>query len=375
MRLWWDLVKEDGYGYAWGRSLGVVSYLDTLEIVGFLGQHPEFRPAPLPDLASAYALAWRWLRSDYRDDAHLLSVFAFGRGNYRYINPDREWQQTVGFFGKLADAHMKLMPVLRREHVEKIPARLSLPAVARFVFFNNGPRKAGVWIVRQGPLSFTLPITTGTQPGISDYLPAPHGLAGFTAPVEQIYPSLVPYLALEDDRIVVASDGADEIEPSSDGRSMRIVWRRWALIAAKPGTLVDPHVTSEVTFRIDGSTLVREETLTASEPVTIRRWRFIVPTTAPRVAQRSNDTSKWMRFESPDGVLEVQPPTADWPVKETIVATGDSALGRGPRLGVPLHLVYDSQDIRLEPQRPVRWRIALKASAGPQKSTRISTGR
>ena len=35
-RLWWDLVSTDGYGYNWGRSLGVVSYLDTLEIVAFL---------------------------------------------------------------------------------------------------------------------------------------------------------------------------------------------------------------------------------------------------------------------------------------------------------------------------------------------------
>ena len=375
MRLWWDLVKEDGYGYAWGRSLGVVSYLDTLEIVAFLGQHPEFRPASLTDLSSAYLLAWRWLRHDYRDDAHLLSVFAFGRGNYRYISPDREWQQTVGFFGKLADAHMKLMPVLRREHVEKISTRLSLPGVARFVFFNNGPRKAGVWLVRQGPLSFTLPITTGTQPGVSDYLPAPHGLAGFTAPVEQVYPSLVPYLELEDGRVVVATDGADEIEPSSDGRSLRVVWRRWALIGGKAGNLVDPHITSEIRFRIDGSTLVREESLTASEPLTIRRWRFAVPTTAARIAKTSNDGEKWTRLESPDGVLEVEPPTADWPLKETIVATVESSLGRGARFGIPLHLVYESRDIRLEAGRPVRWRIALRASAGPQPGDRISRGR
>src|SRR5262245_43853940 len=117
MRLWWDLVKEDGYGYAWGRSLGVISYIDTLEIVAFVAQHPEFRPAPLPDLASAYLNAWRWLRRDYRDDAHMLSVFAKGRANYRYINPEREWQQTVGFFGKLADAHMKLAPILERTQV------------------------------------------------------------------------------------------------------------------------------------------------------------------------------------------------------------------------------------------------------------------
>lgn len=375
MRLWWDLIKEDGYGYAWGRSLGVVSYLDTLEIVGFLGQHPEFRPAALTDLASAYFLAWRWLRLDYRDDAHLLSVFAFGRGNYRYISADREWQQTAGFFGKLADAHMKLMPALEREHVDKISTRLSLPGVARFVFFNNGTRKAGVWLVRQGPLSFTLPITTGTQPGISDYLPAPHGLAGFAAPVEQMYPSLVPYLELADGRVIVGSDGADEIKPSADGRSLRVIWRRWALAGSKPGSLVDPNITSQVTFSINGATLVREESLTASEPLTIRRWRFAVPTTAMRIAQRSNESRKWTRLESPDGVLEVESPAADWPLTETFVATRDSPLGRGARLGIPLHLVYESRDIRLEARHPLRWRFALRASAGPQTGNNTSTGR
>ncbi|HKA21783.1 MAG TPA: hypothetical protein VKN18_26130 [Blastocatellia bacterium] len=361
MRLWWDLVKEDGYGYAWGRSLGVISYMDTLEIVAFVAQHPEFRPAPLPDLASAYLNAWRSLRRDYRDDAHLLSVFAKGRGNYRYITPEREWQQTVGFFGKLADAHMKLMPVLEREKVSNISTRLSLPDVSRFVFFRNGPRKAGVWLVRKGLLSFTLPITTGTHPGGSDYLPAPHGLAGFAAPVEQPYPSLVPYLELDGNRTIVASDGADEIEPSSDGRSLRVIWRRWAAIGTKPGSLIDPHITSEVVFRIDGSTLVREEKLTAEVPVTIHLWRFAVPTTAGNV-NRSNDAQKWIRLETSDGILEVQPPVADWPLKEELVSIGDTALGRGPRLGVPLHLVYESRDIRLEPGRSVRWRIALRVA-------------
>lgn len=375
MRLWWDLMKEDGYGYAWGRSLGVVSYLDTLEIVGFLGQHPEFRPASLTELAGAYYLAWRWLRLAYRDDAHLLSVFAFGRGNYRYISADREWQQTAGFFGKLADAHMKLLPVLEREHVDKIPSRLSLPGVARFVFFNNGVRKAGVWLVRQGPLSFTLPITTGTQPGVSDYLPAPHGLAGFAAPVEQIYPSMVPYLELADGRVIIASDGADEINPSSDGLSLRVVWRRWALAGSKPGSLVDPHITSEVTFSISGATLVREESLTASEPLTIRRWRFAVPTTAARIARQSNENRKWTKLESPEGILEVESPAADWPITDSVIATGDSPLGRGPRLGVPLHLVYESRDIRLEARHPVRWRFALRVSAGPQPGNNTSTGR
>ncbi|HEV2837301.1 MAG TPA: hypothetical protein VGW58_18420, partial [Pyrinomonadaceae bacterium] len=53
MRLWWDVVSEDGYSYNWGRSQGVVSYLDTPEIAGFLALHPEFRPAPLAEIPDA----------------------------------------------------------------------------------------------------------------------------------------------------------------------------------------------------------------------------------------------------------------------------------------------------------------------------------
>ena len=49
MRLWWDLVQPDGYGYAWGRSLGVVSYLDTLEIVAFLARNCDLGDA------------WEWI--------------------------------------------------------------------------------------------------------------------------------------------------------------------------------------------------------------------------------------------------------------------------------------------------------------------------
>src|SRR6266849_2835649 len=121
MELWWDLILPDGYGYAWGRSMGVVSYMDTMQIVGFLGQHAEFRPAPLEQLASAYYQAWRWLRHDYSDKTHMLSVFAFGRGNYAYITREREWQQTINFFGKGALAHARFMEALTREKISAFP--------------------------------------------------------------------------------------------------------------------------------------------------------------------------------------------------------------------------------------------------------------
>lgn len=361
MRLWWDLVLPDGYGYAWGRSMGVVSYLDTLEIVGFLAAHPEFRPAPLEQLASAYYQAWRWLRHDYDDNAHVLSVFAFGRGNYSYITRDREWQQTINLFGKGALAHGRFIEAMHRENITQFSNEIKRPDLARFVFFRQGDRPAGVWLVRQGPIYFTLPITTGTKPGVADYLPSPHGLPGFDNPVEQVSPALVPFLELADGRVIVATDGADEIAPAADAKSLRVVWRRWAVVGSKPGQFVDAHITSEVTWHLEGSMLTRDETLKSTEPVTIRRWWIAVSTTAAHNESSLLSGRRVDHFDfgadRTDLSVSAQ---ADWPLKVSLLATGDTALGRGARGAIPMHLIYESRDLRLEPKRTHNWHLVIK---------------
>ena len=359
MRLWWDLVSEDGYGYQWGRSLGVVSYLDTLEIVAFVAQNPDFRPAPLADLVSLYARAWSWLRHDYRDDRHLLAIFAYGHGNYAYITPEREWQQTTGFFGKAAVAHTALTSAMVREGLRTYPATPALGDVARFEFFRSeGDRKAGVWLVRRGPLRFALPITTGTRPGVDDYLPAPHGLAGFAAPVERDLPSLVPYLELADGRTIVTGSGADEIHPSADGRALRVVWRRWARVGAGPGDLDDPGLTSDVQWTLRDAALERVETLTARQAIVIRAWRLIVPTTAS-AATAIADGFRLAGRMGTDGHLDVAIQTP-WRADARVQATGDAPEGKGARGPIPLHLVYEARDVRIDPGRALSWRMRLR---------------
>ena len=365
MRLWWDVVSEDGYGYNWGRSQGVVSYQDTPEIAGFLATHPEFRPAPLADIAALYYQAWNYLLHDYRTDTHMLNLFAYGRGNYSYISRDREWQQTTSFFGKLANSHTPLMNALEKEGITTIPAVPTLPDVARFEWFHRSPagvgRSAGVWLVRQGPLRFALPITTGPKPGISDYLPAPYGLAGFAAPVEQIYPVLTPQIELEDGRVVVATDGADAIEPGADGRSLRVRWNKWAVIGTKSGTLADVGLTTEVIWRIEGDVLTREETLSSNAPVKVRRWWLAVPSSYDRVETETSGGVRVDRFSSKAGNLSVQR-KGNFEVTTSIVATGDSALGRGVRGAVPLHLIFESHNLVVSEKKPLQFKVTLTLS-------------
>jgi hypothetical protein len=359
MRLWWDLVQPDGYGYAWGRSLGAISYMDTLEIVAFCARHPEFRPTSLTELASAFYQAWRWLHKDFRRDAHLLSVFAYGRGNYAYISREREWQQTTGFLAKTAISLGPFVSALEREKITQFPVEINRPDLTRFEFFRRGQRQAGVWLVRQGRLHFTLPITTGTKPGVADYLPAPHGLPGFAAPVEQVYPALASFIELADGRVFAATDGADEIEPGADGRSLRAVWRRWAVVGRPSGELAEPGITSELIWRLEGTTLNREERFAAEKDLEVRRWWVAVPTVATQHELPEGKAQRVDRFKWSGGALEVST-AADWPLTTSLHAAGDTALGRGARGPVPLHLLFETRALKLSSSRVAGWRISLK---------------
>src|SRR5262245_6766160 len=322
MRLWWDLVSPDGYGYPWGRSLGDIGYMDTMEIAGFLAQHPGLSPASLQQLASAYNAAWVWLKNDYIPERHFLNIFGFGRGHFSYINLEREWQQTTGFYGKVANAHALFIAAAKKEGLKTFAEKPQLPNVARFEYFRRGDRPAGVWIVRQGSLRFALSITTGTVPGVADYLPAPHGLTGFSVPVEQTVPAFAPYLELADGRTIVATDGADEISPGEDGKSLRATWKRWAVLKTKSAQYTDPGLTTTVTWAIQGDSLTRTETITAQQPVTLRRFSVMLPTTGTRVFTTLDQGRRTDRFESPDGPVEVALINPSVSLISSIVSTG-----------------------------------------------------
>jgi hypothetical protein len=362
MRLWWDLVSDTGYGYNWGRSQGLVSYLDTLEIAAFLGENPEFRPAPIADIASLYYLAWRWIRGGYIDDRHTFNLFAYGRGNYGYISVQREFQQISTSFAKIIVAHDSFMKTLETENVAEIPARPKLDPVARFEFFSTAKdRPEGVWLVRQGNLKFALPVTVGTKPGISDYLAAPFGLAGFANPVEEVYPALVPFIELEDGKTYVASEGSSGIEPAADGRTLTVTWKKWGRIGAKSGERFDIGITSRVTWQLLPDKLERTETLVAGSDVKIRRWWVAVPTTADRSRISMSDDGRTDIMQGREGTLKVTA-NADWKFTTSLEAAGDSKRSKGVLGAIPIHLIYSAEDLKLTKNKGKTWRLTLEVS-------------
>ena len=360
MKLWWDLLSPDGYGYPWGRSLGAISYMDTMEIVGFLGVHPEFRPAPLEQLACAYNSAWKWLRNDFNKDTHLLSIFAFGRGDYGYITKEREWQQTTTFLAKIMAAHEMFTQAMASEGIKQFAMSPSFGNVSRFEFFADGSdRKFGVWLVRRGEIHFALPFVTGPKAATSDYQPLPYGFPGLAVPVEKIYPCLVPFLELEDGRTIAAVDGADEIRPAADGTSVTAVWKHWVVPGAKAGELVDESLISEVTWSFQGTTIRRVEFLTSSKPLRVRRLWLAIPSRYNRLETLDAGGHRLDRFLSDKETLDVQVKQSDWPMQISAFSTGDSPLGKSDRGPIPLHLILESKNISLSAGVPQKWELSL----------------
>ena len=360
MRLWWDLLSEDGYGYSWGRSLGAISYMDTLEIAAFLGKYPQFRPAPLAQLAAAYFAAWSWLEKDFDAETHLLRVFDFGRGDYSYITKEREWQQTTTFFGKVIGAHERFMQVLQQEGLQSFPAQPRLGDAARFQYFQDGPeRKFGVWVVRQGSVHFALPFVTGPKAATSDYEPVPNGYSGVAFPVERIYPCIVPFLELENGQAIAATDGADEILPGADGRSVLAVSRRWVVPGSKAGEFVDPGLTVEVKWTLEGTTLRRAETLTASRGMKVRRMWLTVPSRYDHLETSYNSGAREDHLLADGKALDVRIIRSDWPFEINAFAMGNDPLGRGDRGPIPLHLVLQTKPFALAAGEKKHWELLL----------------
>jgi len=84
-----DLVQPDGYGYAWGRSVGLISYAATLEIVGFwqcIRNFVRHLGSAGERLLSGVAL----VASRLQCQTHGFSMFAFGSAQLKLHHRRRE---------------------------------------------------------------------------------------------------------------------------------------------------------------------------------------------------------------------------------------------------------------------------------------------
>jgi hypothetical protein len=189
----------------------------------------------------------------------------------------------------------------------------------------------------------------------------PDGFPGFAVPVEKLYPCLVPFLELQDGRTIAAVDGADDVEPGADGKSVSAVWKRWVVVSAKAGVFVDLGLMSEVTWSLQGNTLQRSESLTASKSLDVRRLWFAIPSRYDHLETSYLQGARIDRLISEGNTLEVQIKNSNLPLEISAYATGNDPRGRGDRGPLPVHVIFQTKSFSVTPAEPRHWEFSLTA--------------
>jgi len=164
MKLWWDYCSPDGYGYSWGRSLGAISYMDTMEIVGFSACIRNFGQYRFNSLRRSYNAAWTWLGETTSIKTAFAVHLYVRQGRLRYITKEREWQQTTTFSRKIMAAHKNVHAGDAMSRSSSFRLRPTLRQSRAFEFF-SGWTGAQVWSLVGSPgcIQFALPFCDGTE--------------------------------------------------------------------------------------------------------------------------------------------------------------------------------------------------------------------
>jgi hypothetical protein len=127
---------------------------------------------------------------------------------------------------------------------------------------------------------------------------------------------------------------------------------------------VDNGLTTEVSWRVNDK-LMRSETVNAMQPITIRRWQMVFPSTADHVVKVQEGGRHVYRFTGREGTLEFSASMKDVVLTETLHTNDiNSALGKGTRGPIPLMLTLEATNIVIKPDAPFHLEISLREVSG-----------
>ncbi len=240
---------RDGAALPWGRSTGALACCHTIELAGLvarrgLGEDPA-----------------RWGSRAAGAAAHLDGWFDRGwvtahqhRSSDPYRGLDRRLQMTLDCLGKLVDA----AEGLRRQPGLALDVAVDdlFPAVDEVVWFDE-PLARGVWAFRNEELAFSLPFVGGTT---TDYLPAPRHPGLFEVPVGSPLGTGTPLLLHDGKQFVAGGAPISVVHQPRSVRARYAGFPRAGQLEPGPRTPVLGG-TRDVTWRVEGRTLVVEEHL------------------------------------------------------------------------------------------------------------------
>ncbi|NNE73207.1 MAG: glycosyltransferase [Acidimicrobiales bacterium] len=254
-----DLLVQPGGTICWGRSIGALGMAITIELAATATGRQL-----TPD-------ADRWLQRAAETLDDLAEWFPNGviaahqhRAPMFYRGTPRRLQMTLDIYGKLLLAALELRraPDVLTGHPTE-----AWPTVDTHIVF-DAAANAGVWTHQQPGLTFAVPTLLGWS---SDYATSPRGPGLFEQPTSGhpvfqpvISPTHAEYISGASADPLIAAGLPTRVEHAAD--AFTVEWERWGPVGAARTDERTTGGSRRVNFRVDGRSLVVEETLEFEQP-------------------------------------------------------------------------------------------------------------
>lgn len=280
-----DLTRQDGSGFAYGRSIGVYGQMHCISLI-LQALRDDWVPNNQIDLYTDTARKlFMHFFATYLDQEHGYLVI---RDNERNTVPYHTTRMANFDAARYLCQWSRLFRSIRGS--AKPSAPIAPRKIARFVCFDKSHKKEQGLFLYQDPgsgLALQLPLISSSEKGkdTCDYLAFPHSPGIFDWPVDKYLPVMMPELTFGD-KVVVPSFYGKNCTTSIGLRNALVFKYEQPELITKDEIIVPGLGSCKVSWSFKGTTINCEFCFTVKQQVQMDRIRYILAIAAPHSSHR-----------------------------------------------------------------------------------------
>ena len=275
-----DLTRQDGSGFAYGRSIGAYGQMHCISLV-LQALRDDWVPGNQRDLyTDTVRRLFMNFFATYLDQEHGYLVI---RDNERNTVPYHTTRMANFDAARYLCQWSRLVRSIKGDTAPSAP--VPPRKVARFVCFDKSHKKEQGLFIYQDPdsgLAVQLPLITSSEKGknTSDYLSFPHSPGIFDWPVDKYLPIMMPELTFGD-KVIVPSFYGKNCTTSIGLRNALVFKYDQPELITKDEKIAPGIGSCKVSWSFKGAVINCEFCFTVKQQVQLDRIRYVLAIAAP----------------------------------------------------------------------------------------------